>query len=59
MSGSVILFMAGAGPVGTQAASEFVTQPQFLRGLPESLKNPRTKIEVVLKTSIIAGVAGS
>jgi hypothetical protein len=59
VSGSVILFVAGAGPVGTQAASEFVTRPQFLRGLPESLQNPKTNIEVVLKTPIIAGVAGS
>lgn len=59
VSGSLILFVAGAGTVGTQAASEFVTQPQFLRGLPESLRNPKTNIELVLKTPIIAGVAGA
>jgi len=59
ISGSLIFFVAGARPVGTQAASEFMTRPQFLQGLPDSLKNPKTNLEVVLKTPIIAGVPGS
>jgi hypothetical protein len=59
VTGGLVLYVAGAGPVGTQAASEFVTQPGFLRGLPESVRNPKTNFEVVLKTPIVGGVPGS
>jgi len=58
VTGGVVLYVAGAGPVGTQAASEFVTQSRFLRSLPESLRNPKTNFEVVLKTPIVGGVPG-
>ena len=58
VTGGLVLYVAGTGPVGTQAASEFVTQPRFLRGLPESLRNPKKSFEVVLKTPIVGGVPG-
>jgi hypothetical protein len=59
VTGGLVLYVAGAGPVGTQAASEFVTQPGFLHGLPESLRSPKTNFEVVLRTPIVGGVPGS
>jgi hypothetical protein len=59
VTGGLVLYVAGAGPVGTQAASEFVTQLGFLRGLPESLRSAKTNFEVVLKTPIVGGVPGS
>jgi hypothetical protein len=59
VTGGLVLFVAGCGSVGTQAASEFVTQPQFLRSLPKNLNDPKVSIQVVLKTPIMAGVAGS
>ncbi|SEB51205.1 hypothetical protein [Terriglobus roseus] len=58
VTGGLILYVAGAGTVGTQVASEFVTQSAFLTRLPESLKNPRTNIQVVLKTPIVGGIPG-
>jgi hypothetical protein len=59
VTGGIILYIAGAGAVGTQAASEFVTQPKFLRSMPTSLKDPRTNIQVVLRTPIVGGVPGT
>ena len=59
VTGGLIVYVAGAGPVATQTASEFLTRPQFLRGLPESLKNSGTNIQIVLKTLVVAGVPGS
>lgn len=59
VTGGLIVYVAGAGPVATQAASEFLTRPQFLRGVPESLKTSRTNIQMVLKTLVVAGVPGS
>ncbi len=59
VTGGLVLYVAGCGSVGTQAASEFITQPQFLSGLPKTLNNPKVSIQVVLKTPIVAGVAGS
>jgi hypothetical protein len=55
----VIMYIAGAGPGGTEAASEFITQDRFLRMLPEKLSNPRTNFEAVLRTPVIAGLPGS
>jgi hypothetical protein len=55
----VIMYIAGAGPGGTEAASEFITQDRFLRTLPEKLSNPRTNFEAVLRTPVIVGVPGS
>jgi hypothetical protein len=59
VTGGLIVYVAGAGPVATQTASEFLTRPQFLQGLPESLKNSGTNIQIVLKTLVVAGVPGS
>jgi len=55
----LVLYIAGAGPGGTEAASEFITQDRFLRTLPDKLTNPRINFEVVLKTPVINGVPGS
>lgn len=59
VTGGLVLYVAGAGPVATQAASEFVTQPRFLRNLPENVSDPKVSFEVVLKTPTVAGVPGS
>ena len=59
VTGGLVLYVAGAGIVGTQAASEFVTQAKFLKNLPSSLKNPRTNFQVVIRTPILGGFAGS
>jgi hypothetical protein len=59
ITGGLVLSVAGAGSVGTQAASEFDTQLRFLRSLPASLKNPRTNIQVVLRTPIVDGIPGT
>jgi hypothetical protein len=58
-TGGLVLYLAGAGPGGTEAASEFITQARFLRTLPDKIRNPRTNFEVVLKTPIISGIPGS
>ncbi|QEE28950.1 hypothetical protein FTW19_13640 [Terriglobus albidus] len=59
VTGGIVIYLAGAGPVATQAASEFLTQQRFLRDLPESINDPKVSFEVVLKTPIVAGVPGS
>lgn len=59
VTGALVLYVAGAGAVATQAASEFVTQPRFLRTLPRNLSDPKISFEVVLKTPIVAGIPGS
>jgi hypothetical protein len=59
VTGGLVLYVTGACAVGTQAASEFVTQPNFLRSLPERLRNPKTNFEVVLRTPVVGGVSGS
>lgn len=59
VTGGLVMYMAGAGPVGTQAASEFVTQARFFNTVPADVSNPRINFEVVLKTPIVAGIPGS
>ncbi len=54
------MVIAGIGPYGTEAASEFVTSPrsleQLLRKAPADWQNKN--VEMVLKTEVIAGEAG-
>jgi hypothetical protein len=55
-----VMVIAGLGPYGTEAASEFVQSPQHLvelaARLPRGWENKN--LEVVLKTDVIAGKAG-
>jgi hypothetical protein len=55
-----VMVIAGLGPYGTEAASEFVQSPQYLAQL--AAKMPRgwenKNLEVVLKTDVIGGKAG-
>jgi len=55
-----VLVIAGLGPYGTEAASEFVQSPQHLADLASKL--PRgwedKNLEVVLKTDVIGAKAG-
>jgi hypothetical protein len=55
-----VMVIAGIGPYGTEAASEFVVIPQYLeqiaKQLPAGWENKN--IELVLKTEIINGKAG-
>jgi hypothetical protein len=55
-----VLVIAGIGPYGTEAASEFVTSPrsleQLLRKAPADWQSKN--LEMVLKTEVIAGEAG-
>ena len=55
-----VMVIAGIGPYGTEAASEFVTSPrsleQLLRKAPADWQSKN--LEMVLKTEVIAGEAG-
>lgn len=55
-----VLIIAGIGPYGTEASSEFVSSPQYISQvehlLPGGLKNPN--LELVLKTEVTRGEAG-
>ena len=55
-----VMVIAGLGPYGTEAASEFAASPQYLE---ESLKKlpmgwENQNIEMVIKTDVIDGKAG-
>jgi len=55
-----VMVIAGLGPFGTEAASAFVTSPQYLeqivKQLPAGWENKN--VEMVLKTGVIDGHAG-
>jgi hypothetical protein len=57
-TGDIIVCVAGAGSVGTQAASELITDPKFLDRLPKELSNPEKNIQIILKTPIVDGISG-
>jgi hypothetical protein len=57
-TGDIVVCVAGAGAVGTEAASVFLTQKKYLDTLPKSLSNPDTNIQVLLKTNIVDGTPG-
>jgi hypothetical protein len=55
-----VLIIAGIGPYGTEAASEFVSSPQYLDQIehfvPAGFKD--ANLEIVIKTDVINGEAG-
>jgi len=55
-----IMIVAGIGPYGTEAASEFVSSPQYLaenlKKLPAGWESGN--LEMVIKTNVIDGKAG-
>jgi hypothetical protein len=55
-----VLIIAGIGPYGTEAASEFVSSPQYLgqieHFIPAGFKE--ANLEIVIKTDVINGEAG-
>ena len=55
-----VLVIAGIGPYGTEAASEFVSSPQYLSQVehmvPAGLQN--SNLEMVIKTAVVNGEAG-
>jgi hypothetical protein len=55
-----VLVIAGLGPYGTEAASEFVQAPQHLADLSAKLPPgwENKNLEVVLKTNVIGAKAG-
>ena len=55
-----VMVIAGIGPYGTEAASEFVQSPQHLAELAAKLPRgwENKNLEVVLKTNVIGGKAG-
>ncbi len=55
-----VMVIAGIGPYGTEAASQFVSSPNYLEQLARSApRNWETKnLEIVLKTDVINGEAG-
>jgi hypothetical protein len=59
VTGSLVLYVAGAGAVGTEAASELITTPGYLKNLPEKISDPKVNFEVVLKTPIVTGIPGA
>jgi len=60
-TGSVLLVLGGLGRNGTEAATQFVTTPQYLHILADRVgKNLGDQnIEVVLKTNVIEGKTGA
>ena len=60
-TGSVVLVLGGLGRNGTEAATQFVTTPQYLHLLADRVgKNlGNQNIEVVLKTNVIDGKTGA
>jgi hypothetical protein len=60
-TGSIVLVLGGLGRNGTEAATQFVTTPQYLHLLADRVgKNLRSQnIEVVLKTNVIEGKTGA
>ena len=57
-TGDFIICIAGAGTVGTRAASELLTNEEYLALLPNELSNPDKNIQIVVKASIVDGVPG-
>jgi hypothetical protein len=55
-----VMVIAGLGPYGTEAASEFVQAPQYLAELAAKLPRgwENRNLEVVLKTDVIGAKAG-
>jgi hypothetical protein len=55
-----VMIIAGVGPYGTEAASEFVQSPQHLAELAAKLPGnwENKNLELVIKTDVIAGKAG-
>jgi hypothetical protein len=55
-----VMVIAGIGPYGTEAASEFVSSPQYLSQvehfIPDGFKE--ANLEIVIKTDVINGEAG-
>lgn len=60
-TGSMVVVLAGLGRNGTEAASQFVTNPDSMRLLQEKVggKLADANIEVVLKASVIGGRTGA
>ncbi|ADV83195.1 hypothetical protein [Terriglobus saanensis] len=60
-TGSIVLVLGGLGRNGTEAATQFVTTPQYLHMLSDRVgKNlGNQNIEVVLKTNVIEGKTGA
>jgi hypothetical protein len=55
-----VLVVAGLGPYGTEAVSEFVSSPQYLNQLERQFSTSlkETNLEMVVKTDVINGEAG-
>ncbi len=55
-----VLVLAGLGRNGTEAASQFVTDPQYMKVLQDRIQKDLSKgnIEVVLKVNVIDGKTG-
>jgi hypothetical protein len=58
-NGTVIV-IAGVGPYGTEAASEFIASPLYLEQLAKTLPRgwEKKNLEIVIKTDVIGGEAG-
>ncbi|QEE29439.1 hypothetical protein FTW19_16410 [Terriglobus albidus] len=60
-TGNIVVVLAGLGRNGTEAATEFVSNPDYLEWLKQQIGDGlgRKNIEVVLKTSVIDGKTGA
>lgn len=58
LSGQVSIEIGGLGLHASQAAGEFVTNPNFLNSLSSSLRDPNRNVQIVLKINVIKGEAG-
>ncbi|WP_263418429.1 hypothetical protein [Terriglobus albidus] len=60
-TGNIVVVLAGLGRNGSEAAAEFVTNPDYLEWLKQRIGDglSQKNIEVVLKTSVIDGKTGA
>lgn len=57
-TGTWILGIGGLGLHGTESAGELVTDPNFAKMLPDSLRDTKKNFQLVIKTAVINGNAG-
>jgi hypothetical protein len=55
-----VLVVAGLGPYGTEAVSEFVSSPQYLNQIERQVSSglKEANLEMVIRTDVIGGEAG-
>ncbi len=58
-TGNWILAAGGLGMHGTEAAGDLLSDPELSRSLPEAVRSGTQNVQIVLKSTVIAGHAGA